>query len=158
MRFLMDRLREGSENKRRRQTRRKGLKRGWQGRWKTMGKDYTMRFPKPMCRCTDSPAFLYVRFTGCRATGKLQSGVGAPFLFLSVCLYSCNSLSACCHSFWLSEYFFGCTVCLSMFRYVSADFVFTIHNFTEFIIPSLSVYVSAATKSLSFRLVYRPFL
>ncbi len=117
MRFLMDRLREGSENKRRRQTRRKGLKRGWQGRWKTMGKDYTMRFPKPMCRCTDSPAFLYVRFTGCRATGKLQSGVGPRFsFFLCVCIPAIPSPLAvipfdCLNIFWLHCLFVNVSLC-----------------------------------------------
>ncbi len=106
--------------------------------------DYITRYPKPMCRCTDPPALLYVRFTGCRATGKLQSGVGPRLsLFLCVCIPGIPSLLAVIPSDCLN--IFGCNVCLSIFRYVSADFVFTIHNFTEFII-------------LSLKLVYRPFL
>lgn len=108
----------------------RGLKEGG----KEEGKDYTTCFPKPMCRCTDSPALLY-----CQATGKLQNGAEpslSPSLSLSVFL----AFPLCLLSFLLTVGICpGCAVCLSVFRYVSADFVFTIHNFSEFIISSPSV-------------------
>lgn len=65
---------------------------------------------------------------------------GTLFLSLFLCVCVFLTFPFCLLSFLLTVGIcFGCTVYLSMFHYVSADFVFTVHNFTEFIIPSLSV-------------------
>lgn len=129
----------------------RGLKEGG----KEEGKDYTTCFPKPMCRCTDSPALLY-----CQATGKLQNGAEPSLsLPLSLCIPGIPSSFAvipfdCRNMSWLCCLFVSVSLCFCRLCFYNSQ-LFWIHHLFPFSFKS--VYVSAAAKSLSFKLVYRPF-